>query len=165
MDQAILLERLTLDPLAPEAANTFAHWLFCFQAFIEASSGFAKTDKEKLQLLHSRVDQRIFGFLNTATTYDAALKLLKERYELKINTVYGRHMLASRRQLPGEPFDTFLDTLQSLSRACTLPAATSEERRQGLVLDALVSGIAAPHVSPPPLSTGRPDPHQSYNPR
>jgi len=146
MDHAVTFAILAIDPQAPEAANTFAHWLRCFEGYIEVSSSFAKTDKEKLLLLYTRIDQRVFNFIQNATTYQDALNKLKDRYELKINSVYGRHKLATRRHLPGEPFEVFLDSLQTLARACNLPAVTAEEHTQGLVLDALVAGIGPPHI-------------------
>ena len=62
------------------------------------------------------------------------------------NVVSSRHLLATRKQKPGESLQEFLLALQILSKNCQFRDVFTEEYRQELVRDAFVSGLALHHI-------------------
>ena len=60
--------------------------------------------------------------------------------------MFARHLLANRRQLPGEPLQQFLQVLKSLSKDCFFRAVTAEQYRWELVRDAFINGLPSADV-------------------
>ncbi|XP_072334480.1 nuclear envelope integral membrane protein 1a-like isoform X2 [Scyliorhinus torazame] len=100
MDIRIKPDRLQLDPHSPDARKDFTHWLACFEAYINAADP-APTEAQKINVLYSRLSSSVFPLIQDATTYTKAMELLKEHYAQKANTLFARHVLATRSQLPG----------------------------------------------------------------
>ncbi|XP_072324752.1 uncharacterized protein [Scyliorhinus torazame] len=143
MEAALKPDKLSLDPHAPRADHLFNCWLRCFEAYLEASSAFAKTDADRLNLLCSRLDYGLFDLITGTTTYADAIVKLKSRYARTVNSIYARHRLASRHQQPGEPLSVFVRDLRALALTCNAPAVSAEQNTEALALDAFVAGIAS----------------------
>ncbi|XP_072349524.1 uncharacterized protein [Scyliorhinus torazame] len=141
MEAALKPDKLSLDPHAPRADHLFNCWLRCFEAYLEASSAFAKTDADRLNLLCSRLDYGLFDLITGTTTYADAIVKLKSRYAR--TAIYVRHRLASRHQQPGEPLSAFVRDLRALALTCNAPAVSAEQNTEALALDAFVAGIAS----------------------
>jgi len=60
--------------------------------------------------------------------------------------VFARHLLATRRQLPGESLHQFLQVLKTLSKDCSFRAVTAEQYRWELERDAFINGLASAAV-------------------
>ncbi|GCB67541.1 hypothetical protein scyTo_0008076 [Scyliorhinus torazame] len=88
MEAALKPDKLSLDPHAPRADHLFNCWLQCFEAYLEASSAFAKTDADRLNLLYSRHDYGLFDLITGTTTYADAIVKLKSRW-----TIFGFRVL------------------------------------------------------------------------
>ena len=84
--------------------------------------------------------------IEDCTDYDAAMLKLQRHYVKQPNLVFSRHLLATRKQKPGESLRKFLQALQILSKNCQFRDVSSEEYRQELVRDAFVNGLASHHI-------------------
>ena len=60
--------------------------------------------------------------------------------------MFARHLLATRRQLPGESLQQFLQVLKTLSKDCSFRAVTAEQYRWELIRDAFINGLASAAV-------------------
>ncbi|XP_042218088.1 uncharacterized protein LOC121863481 [Homarus americanus] len=60
--------------------------------------------------------------------------------------IFARHLLAKRRQQPGETLDEFLRELRKLSKDCNLKPVTAEQYREELIHDAFINGISSPLI-------------------
>ncbi|XP_078075566.1 uncharacterized protein LOC144497974 [Mustelus asterias] len=145
MEQILKPDKLNLDPQAVGAANRFDHWLKCFEAFLEASAA-VQSDSDKLHVLHARVSDVVYATIHDAETYRDALELLKSQYSKRTNEVYARHLLATRRQRPGESSAQFLRELWVLGRACNCKAVSAAQNTEDLIRDAYITGIASNYI-------------------
>ena len=57
------------------------------------------------------------------------------------NEIFARHLLATRRQQPGESLDEFLQSLRKLSKDCNLKAVSAEQYREELLRDSFINGL------------------------
>ena len=140
MEQILKPDKLELDPQAVGASNSFDHWLHCFETFLTSSS-VVQTETDKLHVLHARVSDQVFSMIRDAETYKDAIELLKGQYNKQSNEIYARHLLATRRQQPGESGDQFLRALRALGRACNCKTVTAAQNTEDLIRDAYVTGI------------------------
>ena len=60
--------------------------------------------------------------------------------------MFARHLLATRRQLPGESLQQFLQVLKTLSKDCSFRVVTAEQHRWELVRDAFINRLASAAV-------------------
>ncbi|XP_078061005.1 uncharacterized protein LOC144486857 [Mustelus asterias] len=146
MEQLLKPDKLDLDPQAVGASNCFDHWLRCFETFIASSSAVVVTDIDKLHVLHARVSAHIFAMIRDAETYQEAIDLLNGQYNRQPNEVYTRHLLATRRQQPGESTEQFLRELRALGRACSCKAVSAAQNADVLIRDAFVAGIRSTDI-------------------
>ncbi|XP_038672297.1 uncharacterized protein LOC119976152 [Scyliorhinus canicula] len=142
MDIRIKPDRLQLDPHSPGARKEFNHWLACFEAYINAATP-APTEAQKIQVLYSRLSSSVFQLIQDAPNYAEAMALLKKNYVQKTNTLFARHVLATRVQLPGESIEDFWRALIPLVRDCDCQAVTATEHSNLLMRDAFLMGIAS----------------------
>ena len=148
MEQILKPDKLELDPQAVGASNSFDHWLRCFETFLTflTSSSVVQTETDKLHVLHARVSDQVFSMIRDAETYKDAIKLLKGQYNKQSNEIYARHLLATRRQQPGESGDQFLRALRALGRACNCKTVTAAQNTEDLIRDAYVTGIRSNYI-------------------
>ncbi|XP_072887837.1 uncharacterized protein [Hemitrygon akajei] len=144
MESILHLEKLDLDPQAPEAALAFELWLARFQLYLEEVSATEPAVMHRILL--SRITPKVYSLIRDLPTYQGALDALKRQYLRPVNTVYARHRLATRRQQPGESSAEFLRALQTLVRTCDCKALTAEQHAELLVRDAFVTGMRSVYV-------------------
>jgi len=99
-----------------------------------------------LVVLYSKVSSRVFAIIEDATEFDAAIELLKAQYAQAVNVVHARHLLATRKQRPGEPADEFLQELCVLARACDFKAVSAVKNTEDMIRDAYVAGLSSTYV-------------------
>ena len=57
------------------------------------------------------------------------------------NEIFAHHLLATRRQQPGESLDEYLQALKAASKDCNFKAVTAAQYREESTRDAFISGI------------------------
>ncbi|XP_078081343.1 PRKR-interacting protein 1 homolog isoform X1 [Mustelus asterias] len=145
MEQILKPERLTLDPRAVGASNTFDHWLKCFEDYLAASAAVT-TDDDRLRVLHARVSDTVYLAIRAATTYPRALELLKKRYTKPPNEIHARYLLATRRRQSGETMEDYANELLQLARGCDCKAVSAEQYMYDLARDAFVAGVGSSYI-------------------
>ena len=83
----------------------------------------------------------VYDLISDEETYIPEMEKLKKLYVKKKNTVYARHQLSTRKQLPGENIRNFSQALLSLPKDCIFKTVTTELHKQGAVRDAFISGV------------------------
>ncbi|XP_045615138.2 uncharacterized protein [Procambarus clarkii] len=142
MERLLRPERSATDPNATTAAQEWRHWLKTFQNFILAVEENTPT-VNKLRLLINYVAPRVFNYVADCTTYDAAETSLTELFVKPKKEVFARHVLATRRQEPGESLGQFLQALKLLAKDCQFKAVTAVEACDNYVRDAFINGLGS----------------------
>lgn len=100
----------------------------------------------KLHVLTNFVAPDIFDIISEDATYDAAIATLDGNYIKAPNVIYARHLLATRKQQPGESFDSYLAALKSLAKDCNFQAVTAAEYQNESIRDAFITGTMSTTV-------------------
>ena len=79
-------------------------------------------------------------------TFDGIIAALNAAYVKKTNNVYARHLLASRRQQPGESVTEYAQALKNLAKECLFTAVTASKYRAELTRDAFINGLTSPLI-------------------
>lgn len=142
MEKILRPQILDLDPKAFGASASFKHWLSCWKSYVEVTA-VINTDTLRLKALTATVSGRVYSMFSSLTTYDAAITRLEEQYTFQENVVYARHLLATRRQLPGESVQDFARTLRNIIQRCGCQAVDAATYEDELMRDALVTGLSS----------------------
>ena len=86
------------------------------------------------------VSPDVFDLFSEDTSYEQAIETLTSCYVKEPNEVYVRHMLATRKQKPGESFDT------SLAKDCNFKAVTADVYQSESIRDAFIAGTTSSTV-------------------
>ena len=129
----------------------FKYWIATFESFLQAvETGQGAIDPSvevnRRGLLVNFLTTSAYQYIEDCETYEAAVAELKRVYVKTKNNVFARHLLATRRQLPGESLQQFLQVLKTLSKDCSFRAVTTEQYRWELVRDAFINGLASAAV-------------------
>ena len=148
MDKVVKPDRLSLDPDSPQAFEQWKHWIKTLENYFEAlaeirGEGLAAN---KLRILISLVDSKVFDFIEDCDTYEDAIDQLKNMYVKAPNIIFARHILATAQQKTGQSLREFLQNLQSLSKDCNFRAVTGEEYRQEMVRDSFINGLTSTSI-------------------
>ena len=112
--------RFDVDPNAPGAIKLFKHWLKTLENFLESAATYARAQEIKepnrFKVLCAYVGGSVYELIKDCTDYDAAMLILQLHYFKQPNFVFSRHLLATRKQKPGESLQEFLQVLQILSK-------------------------------------------------
>ena len=66
---------------------------------------------------------------------------LEALYIKSPNEIFACHLLATRRQQPGESLDEFHQSLRKLSKDCNLKAVSAEQYREELLRDSFINRL------------------------
>ena len=143
MERVLRPDRFDTDPNSSAATQEWKHWHKTFSNYIEAISSH---DPNKLNVLVNFLSPRIYAYISDCSTYETALETLSALYIKPKNEVFARHLLASRRQKPGETLDEFLQALKSLSADCNFKAVTAERHKEEFIRDAFISGLRSQQI-------------------
>ena len=142
--------RFDVDPNAPGATKLFKHWLKTLENFLESAATYARAQEfeepNRFKVLCDYVGASLYELIEDSTDYDADKLKLQRHYVKQPNVVFSRHLLATKKQKPGESLQEFLQALQILSKNCKFRDVYAEEYRQELVCDAFVNGLASHHI-------------------
>ena len=142
--------KFNADPNSSAAGKEFKHWLKTFDNFIEsvvAQSEAAHVHMpNKLKVLCVHVSANVYELIEDCVDYETAVQKLKETYLKTPNVIFARHLLATRKQQPGESLQEFSQSLHILSKDCNFRNVTADEYRLDLVRDAFINGLASHHI-------------------
>ena len=142
MDRLLKPRVFETDPNAPDAAKQWKYFYRCFQNFLTEVEG----DGNRLKLLINHISPDIYTFIDECQTYDQAIRDLKKIYVKTPNTVFARHLLATRRQQDGESLDSFLQALKDLSKDCNFTAVTADVHRDEYIRDSFITNIQSNQI-------------------
>ena len=133
------------EPNSPDAGKKFKHWFKTLENVILGQAQEVEA-VNKLRLLCTYVSADVYEMIEDCESYDVAIEKLRGIYVKSPNVVFARHLLATRKQKPGESLQDFLQSLHSLSKDCNLRNVTAEEYRRELVRDAFINGLSSHHI-------------------
>jgi transposase InsO family protein len=140
MDRSLRPEKLDLESSDQEASKKWSHWKRCFTAYITNIDSTEKPVK-KLDFLIQLVSHNIYEMIEEAEDFDAAIVILEAMFSKKINTIYARHILMTRRQKDSETIKEYVASLRALSKDCNFTAVTAILHKEDYIRDALISGL------------------------
>eukprot|EP00794_Sanderia_malayensis_P010294 gene10294-11355_t len=129
MDTLLKPARLDLDPNSPTASKEWKHWHRTFTNFI-AECGERAPDEYRT--LINYVSHNVYEFIEDRADYDSTILALERVFVKTPSEIFARHLLATRRQKPGETLSEFLQELHRLSKDCNLKSVTAEQYREEL---------------------------------
>ena len=120
MEKYLKPERLELDQSKPEAVDTWRHWKMTLNILLEAicetQQPTSITDRLKLKLLINLLSPAIFKHISDIQDYATAMNALEEIFVKPKNSVFCKHLLATRRQQTDECVDQYLQSLKRLAK-------------------------------------------------
>ena len=137
MERFLRPERFDCNPNSSSATQEWNHWFRTFKNFL---SSVEQHEPNKLDTLINYIAPSVYEYIADTTSYDAAVEILEKLYVRPKNEVYARHLLAGRRQQPGETLDEFLQALKQLGKDCNYKAVTAEQYREESIRDAFLVG-------------------------
>ena len=150
MEKYLKPERLELDPSKPEASDSWRHRKMTFDIFLEAvcetQQPTSMADRLKLNLLINLLSPAIFKHISDIHDYSTAMNPLEEIFMKPKNSVFYRHLLATRRQQTDESVDQYLPSLKRLAKDCDFQAVTAIQVRDEYIRDAFINGITSNHI-------------------
>jgi len=151
MDKLLKPKDLDVLPTDSNAASVFKYWIATFESFLQAveigQAAIGPSERvNRRGLLVNFLTPSVYQYIEDCETYEAAVAELKRVYVKTKNDVFARHLLATRRQLPGESLQQFLQVLKTISKDCSFRAVTAEQYRSELVRDAFINGLASAAV-------------------
>ena len=139
MNRLLKPDRLDLDPNSPTAAKEWKHWFRTFDNFIIECG--TEPAPDKFRTIINLISHNVFDYVVDCTDYDSVVVTLEGLYIKSPNEIFARHLLATRRQQPGESLDEFLQSLRKLSKDCNLKAVSAEQYREELLRDSFINGL------------------------
>jgi len=150
MDKLFRPKDLDVLPTDSNAASVFKYWIATFESFLQAVEiGQAAADpnvRVNWRGLINFLTPSVYQYIEDCKTYEAAVTELKKVYVKTTNDVFARHLLATRRQQPGESLQKFFQVVKTLSKDCSFRAVSAEQYRVELVRGAFINGLAYPAV-------------------
>ena len=155
MDRLLKPERFTTEPNEPEAEKRYKHWKATLQNYLASTltapadddqAALATHNRKKLYALQNNVSHAIFELISDSNDYATSIQTLDNAYIKPRSIIYNRHKLMTSRQEPLQSIDTFLQSLEKLSKTCNFEAVTAENYRKQYVRDAFINGISAAHI-------------------
>jgi len=138
MDKALSPERLDILPDTSESVKVFNHWKKTFENYVSTF----EVGTNKLFILINLVLPDIYDLFSQDTNYDTAMATLTGCYVKTPNEVYACHLLATRKQKPGESFDSYLAALRSLAKDCNFKPVTADTYQNETIWDAFITGTS-----------------------
>ena len=132
-----------MSPNSPDATKIYKHWKTTFQYFLAV---LPQDGLNKLHVLTNFVAPDIYDLFSQDETYEAAVATLDSNYLKEPNEIYARHLLATRKQQPGESFDAYLAALKSLAKVCNFKDVTAGVYQSESVRDAFIAGTTSSTV-------------------
>ena len=104
MDKLLKPEQLCVDPNSFEVIKQRKHWVQSFENYSKSIEQARQDDHpiNKLKILTNRVDFKIFDFIKSCNTHEAAIENLHNRFVKMPNAIFALHLLATAKQQLGQ---------------------------------------------------------------
>ena len=119
MDKLLKPKDLDVLPTDANAASVFKYWIATFESLLQAvATGQAAIDpsveinRRRLLVNFLTHSPYQYIYIEDCETHETAVAGLKRVYVRTKNNVFAHHPLATRRQLPGESLQQFLQVLK-----------------------------------------------------
>ncbi len=143
MDKVLRPERFEVDPIATGASKAWIHWKRIFENFLSVLPG---EDLDEFGISINFVSPTVFEYIEECSSYESAMESLQNIYVKPNNEIYARHVLATRRQQPGETLDEYLQALKVLSKECNFQSVTVAKYCEEYVWDAFITGLQSNQI-------------------
>ena len=141
--KSLVVEHLDLNPQEADATKRFNLWKRTLEIYLQALEA---SEDEKFNILINRLGLNSYEYVDSTTTYKAAVDKLETVYSKKINKIYARWKLANEKQREGESMDAFANRLMILAKDCDYTNVTAVEYKKEAVLQSFVSGLEDSYV-------------------
>jgi len=158
--------KLDVDSNAPDARQTFKHWLHTLEHFLIAAEN-AKSEKEppldKYGLLINYLAPIVYTYVEGVSSYEEGIGILKRAYVRPKNVIFAWHLLSTRHQQSNETLSEFLQALRSLSKECEFAAVSAQEYTEEMIRDAFINCLASPSIRQDLLEQEDPNLQKAYD--
>ncbi|KRY49099.1 Retrovirus-related Pol polyprotein from transposon gypsy [Trichinella britovi] len=141
--KTLSLNKLAIDPTAPDAEKEWMFWLLQFQDFVQLTVD-PGIDLLKILLLY--LTASTFEYVQDCKTYDDAITKLNEFYVKPKNVIFARYEFISMKQRDGESLEEFLHAPQRLSKSCEDKNVTAEQNREEMIRDAFINNMSSNEI-------------------
>ena len=138
MNKALRRSRFDILPNTPSSAKEFKHWFRTFEYYLEV---LPNEGLDKLKVLINFVSPETFEYISDCTSYDSPIETIKNVYIKSPNTIFARHLLATRRQQHGETFDEYIQVLKIIAKNCNFQAVSAIQYQDEAIRDAFINRI------------------------
>ena len=87
LKKALAVDKFVVDPKDTSASKQYEFWFKKFQIY---TTSLKANDAEKLQILINKLSEDAYEYIETITTYNAAIAKLDLIYKKKPNILYAR---------------------------------------------------------------------------
>ena len=133
-----------LDTPDSDFADKWRHRRKMLEEFLSAlllSSNMTLTGAKKFTLLLHNVSTPIYWNLSECENYETAVEILEAMFVKKNNTIFARHLLATRHQQPEESLEKYLQILKTLGHEYEFTVLTTNQAGDIFIRDAFINGI------------------------
>ena len=143
MEKYMKPDRFSCDPNSTTASKEWKHWFVTFDNFLKA----LKVEEDgKLCLLINHIDPSVYDYIAEYDHYNDAIEALKNMYIKPKNEIFARHLLATRKQKPGETLDQFFVSLKELSKDCNYKDVKALQYQSESIRDAFINGLTSNNI-------------------
>ncbi|KRY45454.1 Retrovirus-related Pol polyprotein from transposon gypsy [Trichinella britovi] len=114
MYKTLSLNKLAIDPTAPDAEKGWKFWLLQFQDFVQLT---VEPGIDLLKNLRLYLTASTFEYVQDCKTYDDEIAKVNEVYVKPKDVTFSRYEFISRKQRDNESLEEFLHALQRLMSA------------------------------------------------
>nr|XP_024217009.1 uncharacterized protein LOC112210843 [Halyomorpha halys] len=133
------------NPDSPTSGKEFTHWLKTFENFV-APSTEPLNDDDKLKVLANFLSFSVYELISECTTYEDAIKTLKDVLIKPKGEIFARHLLAVRKQKQGEGINQYIQALKLLGKDFDFKPVTAEEHKNQYIRDSFINGLLSPQI-------------------
>ncbi|KRZ96812.1 hypothetical protein T08_16584 [Trichinella sp. T8] len=123
MYKTLSLNKLAIDPTAPDAEKGWKFWLLQFQDFVQLT---VEPGIDLLKIFRLYLTASTFEYVQDCKTYDDEIAKVNEVYVKLKDVTFSRYEFISRKQRDNESLEELLHALQRLSKICEYKNVTTE---------------------------------------
>ena len=140
MGKDLAPEKIDFNTSDPEASKKWSHWKRCLTVYLESIEDPQKPIN-KLNYLIRNVSHEQYEIIEEAKDFKEAIELLDSIYKKKINILFARHVLLTRRQKESETTADYLLALKTLAKECNFEPVDAIKNREHYIRDSFVAGL------------------------